>query len=49
MQINHYELLLLVEAIESNLVKVKRPRGSCEKITMVAPITKNLPSYLEGM
>ncbi|KKM64222.1 hypothetical protein LCGC14_1503600 [marine sediment metagenome] len=40
MKVNDYELSLLVEAIASSLVKVKRPRGSCDKITMKPPITK---------
>jgi len=42
MKVNKYELDMLVEAIQSNLHKVKRPRGSCEKI-FIAPITKDIP------
>lgn len=49
MEVNNYELSLLVEAIASSLTKIKRPRGSCDKITMIPPITKNLPKYLKGM
>jgi len=45
---NAYELSLLVEAIQSSLVKVKRKRGECDKITMIAPITK-VPDYFKDV
>ena len=48
MKTNEYELSLLVEAIASSLVKVKRKRGECNKITMMPPITKNIPEGFKG-
>ncbi len=49
MKSNEYELSLLSEAIQSSLIKVKRKRGECNKITMIPPITKNIPKdFKEG-
>jgi len=49
MKTNQYELDLLVEAIASSLNKVKRKRGECNKITMIPPITKNIPHYFKDV
>ena len=43
MKTNDYELSLLVEAIKSSLVKVKRSRGPCDKLTMKPPIRDKTP------
>ena len=42
MNLQEYEIKLLVEAITSSLSKVKRPRGDCEKL-FILPITKDIP------
>jgi len=47
MKVNQYELDLLIESILSSLTKVKRKRGSCEKI-FIAPIIKNIPEDFKG-
>ena len=47
MNTNQYELDLLVEAIASSLTKVKRKRGECNKLTMIPPITKDIPDYFK--
>ncbi len=43
MKVNDYELSLLVEAIELSFKPVKRPRGSCDKLTMKPPIRDKTP------
>lgn len=47
MKANQYELDLLVESIMSSLTKIKRSRGSCEKI-FIAPIIKDIPEDFKG-
>ena len=42
MKVNQYELSLMVEAIQSNLIKEKRPRGECDKM-FILPIENNIP------